>query len=382
MSQISRLRASEIANGNLINADDLGAEFDQQVAESNAQDTRLTALESGAITLTGVKTFVSAPKVNQFAERTAGAGLTITNLKLTPAVGFTPTTNGQIGYDSTAHSYDVFVNGAAQYLVHSGNISSLTGLSKGFISGRPPVYASAATITFPSGLRARSSDNTADIELAADVTVTLAGAWAVGAPGLDAGVEAANTWYYYYLIKRPDTGVTSVIASAVNEAATGTITLPANYTLKRQLPFAARNDASSNLRDFQVQGSWPPRPVIRWRGPGLVVTPGPTYTAGALTVLSNGTQTSYTALDLSAHIPPISRAVNLQITNNGNTYAVMQTDTATGNVMSISASGAAGTHSVQETYGFPTTATQTIEYKNNGLGIYIDVLGFVVTEGF
>lgn len=46
MSQISRLHDTEIANGNLIDATHLNAEFDQLVSESNSQDTRLTSAEA------------------------------------------------------------------------------------------------------------------------------------------------------------------------------------------------------------------------------------------------------------------------------------------------------------------------------------------------
>jgi hypothetical protein len=77
MSQISRLKEVEIANGNLINADDLNAEFDQLVSESNSQDQRVTALESGAVTVTGVKTFNTPPRMNQVDEASAQAGVRI-----------------------------------------------------------------------------------------------------------------------------------------------------------------------------------------------------------------------------------------------------------------------------------------------------------------
>lgn len=57
MAQISRLHAAEIANGEIIDADDLDDEFNQLVNESNLQDTRITAIESGTSTLSGTYTF-------------------------------------------------------------------------------------------------------------------------------------------------------------------------------------------------------------------------------------------------------------------------------------------------------------------------------------
>lgn len=82
MSQISRLKDAEITNGNLINADDIDVEFNQLVNESNSQDTRLGVIESGNITLDGVKTFLKAPKVDKIDARTPGAGLTLESVVL------------------------------------------------------------------------------------------------------------------------------------------------------------------------------------------------------------------------------------------------------------------------------------------------------------
>jgi hypothetical protein len=103
MSQISRLKDAEISNGNLINADDIDAELNQLVSECNSQDTRLTSLESGAMTIAGVKTFTSAPKMDQIDERTAAAGVTIDSVRCKDGlvlVSGTPTTGGEIGYAS------------------------------------------------------------------------------------------------------------------------------------------------------------------------------------------------------------------------------------------------------------------------------------------
>lgn len=77
MSQISRLKDAEISNGNLINADDIDVELNQLINESNTQDTRLIALESGNLSIDGVKTFLKAPKLDKIDARTPNAGLTL-----------------------------------------------------------------------------------------------------------------------------------------------------------------------------------------------------------------------------------------------------------------------------------------------------------------
>lgn len=117
MSQISRLRDAEIANGNLINADDIDAELNQLVSESNSQDTRLGNLESSAMTIAGVKTFSSAPKLDQIDERTLNAGVSIDSvlhkdgaIQVLPTAAYTPSGNGDFGYDSTSHTYKVMEN--------------------------------------------------------------------------------------------------------------------------------------------------------------------------------------------------------------------------------------------------------------------------------
>jgi hypothetical protein len=68
MSQISRLKEVEIANGNLINADDLNAEFNQLVSESNNQDARLSGIENGTTALSAIRT-------NQLTEATPQEGI-------------------------------------------------------------------------------------------------------------------------------------------------------------------------------------------------------------------------------------------------------------------------------------------------------------------
>ncbi|MFX8856586.1 hypothetical protein ABTM81_20610, partial [Acinetobacter baumannii] len=78
-------------------------------------------------------------------------------------------------------------------------------------------------LTLPAGLKARNAANTADIEIPADLALSLAGS---GPNGLDAGSEAANTWYYVYRIKKSSDGTVAGLFSTVNEAAAGSVTLP------------------------------------------------------------------------------------------------------------------------------------------------------------
>jgi hypothetical protein len=113
MAQIARLKDAEISNGNIINADDLDAEFNQLVSESNGQDTRLTTIESGAFSKSGVMTFLATPKMDAISEVTAAAGVTIDSVVCKDGmvtVAGTPTTNGQIGYASNV--LNAYINGS------------------------------------------------------------------------------------------------------------------------------------------------------------------------------------------------------------------------------------------------------------------------------
>lgn len=95
-----------------------------------------------------------------------------------------------------------------------------------------------------------SDDGDVVMELPTTLTLDIT---ASGDLGLDTGSEAANTWYYIWLIWRPDTGAVSAIFSASYT----TPTLPSGYTKKRLIG-TVYNDSSSNFvlftqRDRSVQ---------------------------------------------------------------------------------------------------------------------------------
>jgi len=98
--------------------------------------------------------------------------------------------------------------------------------------------------------QAADSTNSILISLAVAFTKTTA-SWAVGSGngGIDTGAIAANTWYYWFLIRRPDTGVVDVIFSLSSSAPT----LPANYTQYRYIG-GSKTDASSFWTAFTQVG--------------------------------------------------------------------------------------------------------------------------------
>ena len=126
MAQIARLKSAEIQDGNDIVAGDLNAEFNQLVTESNSQDTRLDALESSSVDLSGNNTFTgtnifshaSTPiKTDKILENTAATGVTIDSVVLKDGmvtVSGDPASNGTLGYTSNLAKF--YANGTAYWL--------------------------------------------------------------------------------------------------------------------------------------------------------------------------------------------------------------------------------------------------------------------------
>lgn len=375
MAQISRLRDSEISNGNLINADDIDAELNQLVNESNSQDNRLTAIESSSMTLAGVKTFSSAPRTDQVDERTADAGVTIDGVLLKdgtvkPVAAADPASpsNGMLWYHATDHVLRARLNGNTRTVALKEELP----FPKGYINGPAPLYASAATLTVPARLKARSSDNTADIEVASNITLSLA---VSGAAGLDSGSEATNTWYYVYLIKKSSDGTVSAVFSTVNEANTGSITLPSGYDLKRQLPLAVRNDASGNIVPFRIAEGWPQRPRIIYetdfrRNAG---------SANPTEVLTAGTATSFTSVAASSFVPPIASACEVFVSTAHDSYYVKLRKTGSGLSDGIFwTNGYAGDSRI---IPLAVNASQQFDYLIlTGTSLDVSVFSFTVTE--
>lgn len=288
MSQINRLHGSDIANGNLIDADHLNNEFNQLVVESNNQDTRLTTAES--------------------------------------------------------------------------NITSVLGGYKGLFSGLLVQYSTPSRVTIGAGI-CRDASQAVFMDFTSTLTVDLS---ASGAGGLDTGTEAANTWYYVWLIRNSTTGGVSGLFSTSNLAPT----LPSGYDKKRLLPIAVKNDASSNLIPYTLGSGWPSRPEVIFDA--SLTTGGPTQ------VLNAGTANTYTDVSLAAYVPPISRLARLSVAGSGSNSNNYKTKGANFEV-SYGLSGANTLY--DDLLLIPTDSAQTIQYKcGTGASSSVRVAGFVVTE--
>ena len=127
----------------------------------------------------------------------------------------------------------------------AGTFTALKGALINYIAGfQHSAPGGATTQTFTSGA---ASDSTNVLYMAVTTTYTKTTAsWTLGTAGgmLDTGTTggAASTWYYTYVIERPDTGVTDFLMSL---SAT-TPTMPANYTRWRRIG-AIKLDGSKNI---------------------------------------------------------------------------------------------------------------------------------------
>ena len=135
---------------------------------------------------------------------------------------------------------------------------------------------SSATMSIAAGV-AMDSTNAYLMSVAAISKTT--SAWAVGSGngGLDTGAIANSTWYHFYAIRRPDTGVVDVIFSTSASAPT----LPANYTQYRYIG-SGYTDGSAQWTAFTQKGDY-----FRWatvKADISAAAPGTSNILRALTV--------------------------------------------------------------------------------------------------
>lgn len=164
-------RLYDFTGGTTIQSSQVDGEFNQLITTINSKFGRgiantLTGNNtfSGDNTFSGTNTFshASTPiKTDKVVEYTSAAGVTIDSVLLKdgyvvlPAgAGFTPSTNGQLGYDSTSNTYDVYVNGAAKSLLHTG--SSVDDLNDVTVSaassGQVLAYNGSAWVNAAGGI--------------------------------------------------------------------------------------------------------------------------------------------------------------------------------------------------------------------------------------
>jgi len=184
-------------------------------------------------------------------------------------------------------------------------------------------------VVIKSGSKVGLDDGSQVVNLSSDITVDITTS---GANGLDTGSEAANTWYYIYLIWDGSNAAGLLSTSYTSP------TLPAGYTAKRLLG-AVRNNGGSNFvwfrqinRDVQIQTQLLASSVNATSYTSVAVSPAaPVWITSQIHLwgwsrIPTGNTSTGTALYLSAD-------------SAGNFYAVIQQgDAVTSGNWSIKAS--------------------------------------------
>jgi len=137
------------------------------------------------------------------------------------------------GYGSSVVHVDVISNAAGANPYPPGTLYGLTLSNNG----------SDATNDIDIAVgSARDSTDAANIDLLSALTKQLDVAWAVGtnAGMLATGAGVANTTYYIFVIKRPDTGVVDIAADTSSTGANIAANTNAAYTIKRQIGYVVR----------------------------------------------------------------------------------------------------------------------------------------------
>lgn len=367
MATLSRLKDAEISNGNLIDADDLDAEFDQLVSESNSQHSRLTDLESNTMTINGQKTFSQNIKVDGIVERSAGNGCDVEGVLLKDgyanvALATDPTSpdDGSIWINTTSHVMKVRLNGATLSVSTSD-----AAWPKGFIQGGAIQYVSTSQVKIPEGLKCRSDDNTINIEFTSDQTIDITTTTSATATNclMNGLSESSNTWYYVWAIAKSDG---STPRGLLTTSSTTIATYPTDYTVKRLIGMV-RNNSSSNFISFSFDNSF-----YVYDG-GLSYHNGTVHTAGALNVLSAGTSATWAAVSCTSFIPPLSTVGYFNF-HSVDAYASIR---PTGSSTESGAGNAAGAGAESKALFFKTNTSQSIDYIiRSGTSLYIDVQGF------
>lgn len=159
---------------------------------------------------------------------------------------------------------------------------------KDYIQGLILEYTDSSTVTLNVG-ECRSYSDEIDMSITSTMECDLSTS---GLGGLYTGSVASNTWYYIFLLKDYITGDYYITAHT-----SVTPTFPAKYQFRRM--GTIKTDPSSNIIYFQQNGVNNKREVIF---------------SNMFSVLTGGSETSWTDVDCSAVVPETSNSCLLYVT--------------------------------------------------------------------
>lgn len=150
--------------------------------------------------------------------------------------------NGQllIGNGAT-YTLGTLTAGPGMSITNAAGSITLSPIPRGYLSGYTMSTAGASsTMTIAAG-QAMDATNVASIVMGGGISKTT-GAWTVGSTNgcLDTGSIANSTWYHFYVILRPDTGVVDALCSLSPNSPT----MPNNYTRARRIGSGLTNGSA------------------------------------------------------------------------------------------------------------------------------------------
>jgi hypothetical protein len=255
MSNIQRLRQGQVQNGQLVNADDLNAEIDQLLNQSNTHDDLL--LQNG--TLTGNKVFANSVTVNQnltvqqtaqfnqtvkantLIETTANSGVTVEGVRMrdgmiapiAPTVLAQPPVDGELWYQPSTQGF---------YYAQQGT-KIIRSYSPSYVGGKAPKWLDNNRVQLPAGLEAMATDsngNPAMIRVpSASIELNLN---TVGLLGLDNGTRANDTFYYVWLLADANMNVSAVYSTSPTALSTN---IASSWVYRRRLPVVCKTYPTS-----------------------------------------------------------------------------------------------------------------------------------------
>jgi hypothetical protein len=190
----------------------------------------------------------------------------------------------------------------------------------------------------------RCDSDACDLNLTTTKTVDMT---VSGLNGLDTGAEASSTWYFVWLIYNPSTDTYGALFSLSSTSPT----MPAGYTAKRRIG-SIRNNASSNIILFKVGNGG--ENIRRY-----------VYTEELSLVLSGGTASSFTTVDLSVYVPTTTSIVYCTLVNKGSKYSYLRPylhPSTTGTITHNPSSNA------QVMLSLASTPTNGVEYMVSAAG--------------
>jgi hypothetical protein len=181
-----------------------------------------------------------------------------------------------------------------------------------------------------------------------------------------------NTFFNLYAIT--DGTTPGLILSTRNVAAGDTLVdLPSGYTSSRQLSFAIRMSSTGSMIPFTVGPGWPNKPRITYD----LSFESTTGTANN-NILTSGAATSFTVVNASSYVPPISQLGIFAVYNStagGRSIWLRENGVShNGTQNTLSNASACPEHLSK------TDSTQKIQYKADATSTFnINVRGFEVT---